>query len=278
MGIAIQRFDPDRIAAVGRLFPGEIDADPWIMFHGTSGFNAKSIERDGFTFQPNFISHDQIKRVTNVYEMMKWAGESGGGCAVLKPFSLDHDFLDGGRGLLFFAESSVRALLFATRDFSGGEKLRALRIAFRDLDSYLDHSEVRERHMERMSREFRSLTQLNAHPSTIEAARPVQVDVDWLRNEMVNLRDIRQIADGAYLRHDHGVVYALKMTSDDLGGLGWNGSMGIEAATPIPVSKIVAKIVVPPDYKQNLFAKDEERGRRVTLEVGLIAAIRARVR
>jgi hypothetical protein len=50
MGIAAHRFEADRIAALGRLFSEEIDTDPWIMFHGTSGFNAKSVERDGFKF------------------------------------------------------------------------------------------------------------------------------------------------------------------------------------------------------------------------------------
>jgi hypothetical protein len=197
---------------------------------------------------------------------------------VLKPFSLDHDFLDSGRGLLFFAESSLRALLYATRDFSGGEKLRALRIAFRDLDSYLAKSEVREWHEERMSKNFCTLTHLNTHPSEIEAARPVEVDLDWLRNEMANLKDIRQLADGAYLRHDDGVVYALRMTSDELEGLHWHSSMGIEAATPISVFKIVSKIAVPPDYQRNLFAEDKERQRRLTLGLGLVATIKARAR
>ena len=37
-------------------------------------------------------------------------------------------------GFVFFSETSLRALLYATHDFSGGEKLRALRIAFRDLE------------------------------------------------------------------------------------------------------------------------------------------------
>jgi hypothetical protein len=272
MSIAVQKFDPDRIAGARRLFSDDIDTDLWTMFHGTSGYNAKSIERDGFSFQPDIISHDQIKCVAQVYETMEWAGESGGGYAVLKPFSLDHDFLDG-RGLLFFAETSLRGLLYATRGFSGGEKLRALRIAFRDLDSYLGQSEVRKRHEERMTKNFVPSSVFNAHPTMIEAARPVKVDLDWLRNEIENLRDIRQLADTAYLRHDHGVVYALRMSPDDLEGLRWHSSMGIEAAMPIPASKIVAKIVVPPDYQKNSFVEDKERERRIFCGAGLIAAM-----
>jgi hypothetical protein len=258
-------------------FSDEIDTDLWIMFHGTSGFNVESIERDGFSFQPNTISQDQIKSVARIYETMKWAGESRGGYCILKPFSLDHDFCYGERGLLFFAETGLRALLYATRDFSGGEKLRALRNAFRDLDSYLADADIRERHYERMSRNFRALAQFNADPSMLEATRPVEIDLNWLRSEMANLRDIRQLADSAYLRHDYGIVYALQMTSGDLEGLRWHGSMGIEAATPISASKIVAKIVVPPDWKKVRLA-DDERERRVMSKVGLIASLAARDR
>jgi hypothetical protein len=34
----------------------------------------------------------------------------------------------------------------------------------------------------------------------IEAARPIKVDLDWLRNELAGLRDIRQLAGSAYMR------------------------------------------------------------------------------
>ena len=48
--------------------------------------------------------------------------------------------------------------------------------------------------------------------------------------------------------------------------------MGIEATTVIPNSKIVSKIVVPPDYEENLFANSgEEYMRRMNL--GLIPAL-----
>jgi hypothetical protein len=268
--ISVQKFDQDRVSNLHRLFSDEIDSDPWIMFHGTSGYNAESIERDGFVFRSDFIPHEQIQRVANIYESMKWVGESGGGYPVLKPFSLDHDFLRGG--LLFFAETSLRALLYATRDFSGGEKLRALRIAFRDLDAYLGQEDVRQRHQERMHQNFRHLNRLNAHPSMINAARPVDVDLDWLRKEIASLKDIRQLAELSYQRHDHGVVYALGMTPDTLEGLQWNSFMGIESTTPISPTKIVAKVVVPPEYEENLlFRTGEEYMRRQSL--GLIPAI-----
>jgi hypothetical protein len=274
--VIVQKFDPDRVSTRHRLFSDEIDSDPWVMFHGTSGFNAGSIERNGFAFRAELISRHQIQRVANVYERMKWAGENGGGYSILKPFSLNHDFGSEG-GLLFFAETSLRALLYATRDFSGGEKLRALRIAFRDLDSYLSEEDVRRRHQEWMRENFRRLNSLNAHPSMIDAARPVEVDLNWLRNEVAGLKIVHRIAELAYQRHDHGVVYALRMTPNTLESFQWNNSMGIESVTAIPPTKIIAKVIVPPEYKQNLLVDtDEEYLRRQNL--GLIPAICALAR
>jgi hypothetical protein len=268
--ISVQKFDQSRVSNLHRLFSDEIDSDPWIMFHGTSGYNADSIERDGFVFRPDIISQEQIQRVTSIYERMKWGGESGGGYFVLKGFSLDYDFLRGG--LLFFAETSLRALLYATRDFSGGERLRALRIAFCDLDAYLGQGDVRQRHQELMHANFRHLHRLNAHASMIDQARPVDVNLDRLRKEIASLKDVRQLAELAYQRHDHCVVYALGMTPDTLEGLQWNSFMGIESATPISLTKIVAKVVIPPEYKWNsLFDTNEEYLRRQSL--GLIPAI-----
>jgi hypothetical protein len=261
MGISVQVFDPDRIAATGRLFSDDIDTDAWVMFHGTSGFNSETIERDGFKFPPDLIARDEIQRVINIYEEMNWAGENSGGLPVLKPFSLGYDF-SGEQRRLFFAETSSRALLYATRDFAGGEKLRALRVAFCDLDLYRQKPDVRERHQVRMQSEFRRFG----------AAQPVVVDLGWLENEMVRLQDVRKRADIAHLNHRYGVVYALRMTTTDLAALG-QGTMGIETVTPIPVSRIVSKIIVPPDYQWNDFASGLDYVDR--LNRGLIAAMKA---
>jgi hypothetical protein len=274
MEIFLQDFDANRVTASGRLFHTEIDDDSWVMFHGTSGFNAESIECRGFLSRTENVSREHLNRVAAIYEAMKWGGENGGGYAILKHFSRDHDLADCGRRLVFFAETSLRALLYATHDFSGGEKLRALRIAIKELESYLNQPDVCERHEAKMSKNFQTLIRLNAHPSEIEAAKPVMVDLAWLHTELASLADIRSLAEDAYQRHDHGVVYALRMSPSDTEGLSWHSSMGFEAITPIPASKIVAKIAVPTDYVPNLFA-DAGRKFLSRMNSGLLAALAA---
>jgi hypothetical protein len=208
---------------------------------------------------------------------MRWAGDRGGGYAVLQPYSLNHDYQDRNKSPLFFSETSARALLYATRDFAGGEKLRALRIAIGDLDAYLDQPDMRNRHEEWMSARFRELTQINAAQTMIDAARPEKVDLHWLKREVAGLEDIRRLAEAAYLQYDYGVVYALRMTSDDLGTLSWNNTMGIQAIGQISPSKILEKAIVPRDYEVDDWAGiGTERLTRTG--DGLLVALGGRIR
>ena len=176
-------------------------------------------------------------------------GHAPGGYAVLRPFCLDHDFRNPDESILFFAETSMRALLFATRDFAGGEKLRALRHAFKDLGLYLADQGVREQHRARMEKEFNELAALNAPPHIIDPVRPVEVDLEWLKRELSDMSDILSLAEDVFHRHEYGVVYALHMSRDDVDYLHRNGCMGIETSTRIPTSKIVGKVIVPVGYK-----------------------------
>lgn len=137
MNISTHEFNPELTELHGRVFPDEIEADPFVVFHGTSGFNAASIEATGFYFPSSALSREKFERVSRIYEMIKWSGLHRGGYAVLKPFSMNHDFGEGAQSPIFFGDSSHQSLLYASRDFAGGEKLRALRISIGDLDDYL---------------------------------------------------------------------------------------------------------------------------------------------
>jgi hypothetical protein len=249
MGFPVFQIDSDRVKGHHQLFADGIDEDAWVIFHGTSGFNCESIERDGFDSTHGVISAAQIRRVAAVFERMKWFGDDRGGYPVLKPFSLDHDFQGSDKSRLFFAETSMKALLYATREFSGGEKLRALRRAFNDLETYLNDPRLREQHRDFQKAQFNQLSALNASRATLEAVRPVEIDLAWLRRRLADLSNVRQIADEPFRRHDYGAVYALRMTHDDVGHLHWNKFMGIETTARISPSKIIGKGIVPAEYE-----------------------------
>jgi len=228
------------------LFPEEIENDPWVMYHGTSSFNQESIELDGFVFGSGLVSRDEIQQVVDIYDKMKWCGLNGSSLAVLKSFSLIHDFGDGDTSPVYFAETSKRAVLYATLDFAGGEKFRAVRNSIHQLQCYLDEPEVRQKHWKNMKSEYDFLVNNNA--MNPEASRPVEVDLTWLSSQLSLLSDLRDLTFGTLACHSYGVVYAVKVNASDLDALELHKCMGIKSRSRIAPSKIVGKVVVPRDY------------------------------
>lgn len=272
MKIRVHRLSLCRVGANRRLFADEIDSDEWVIFHGTSGFNAESIERNGFDPMSVVVSFDQIRRVVALFKRLNWCEGDPGGYAILMSFSLKYDFQASDRSPLFLAETSMRALLYATRDFSGGEKLRSLRRAFDDLNSYLNDPRVREQHGASLEASYNEM-----HLMGFDAPLPEEVDLDLLREDLADLSDVRRIANDALLRHDHGVVYALRFREDDVENLRWNPSMGIEATARIAPATIVGKVIVPADYEMSQPSRlGEDFINRI--DRGLIAVLQAKNR
>jgi hypothetical protein len=271
MAIIQHPFDEHRARYSGLLFSDELEADDWVMFHGTSGFNADTIESDGFVPGRTGVEKSDICAVVKVFDQLKWAGRDPGGLAILKPYSLEYD-LKTGMSPVFFGECSIRALTHAARDFAGGEKLRAIRKAIADLELYLADTALRDEHKQSKMKEFDLLTKFDAHPSMLESARPSTIDLALLREQVDALGPLRDLAQSAWDRHNGGVVYALNMGGCDLTSLVWRSAMGIEATNHIPASRIVAKVEIPRDFDSNGVSGDLDiRLRR--MKKGLIPAV-----
>ena len=274
MRFPMQQLNRESVETRRRFFTDGLDEDEWVVFHGTSGFNAESIERDGFDSVSGKALLAEILRVMTVFKKMRWLGQDGGGYPVLKAFSYGYDFHASGRSPLFFAETSMRALLYSTRDFAGGEKLRAIRRAMHDLEAYLNDFALRQQHLDLMQAEFDCLSANNASEADLELKRPAMVDQAWLKQELEVLSEIRRSADDAFVRHNHGLVYALRMTSDDVASLRWNPAMGVEANALVSPSKIIGKVVVPQDYE--LLQPSRTCNDPDHVACGLIAALRSK--
>ena len=274
MRFPMQQLNRESVETRRRFFTDGLDEDEWVVFHGTSGFNAESIERDGFDSVSGKALLAEILRVMTVFKKMRWLGQDGGGYPVLKAFSYGYDFHASGRSPLFFAETSMRALLYSTRDFAGGEKLRAIRRAMHDLEAYLNDFALRQQHLDLMQAEFDCLSANNASEADLELKRPAMVDQAWLKQELEDLSEIRRSADDAFVRHNHGLVYALRMTSDDVASLRWNPAMGVEANALVSPSKIIGKVVVPQDYE--LLQPSRTCNDPDHVACGLIAALRSK--
>jgi hypothetical protein len=245
-------LDVDRLRSTGAVFSEEVEKDDWILYHGTSGRHAESIESNGVGIDGDSSLRDDIARIVSVFERMNWCGVNTGGYAVLASFS-KHDLREETRHPAFLAETSNRALLYASRDFAGGEKLRGIRRALDDLANYLADAEVRAEHMRSQKRVFDEYSGWPHLPPEIEALRPREPDLEMLERELASFSVVRAHASDAISSFQFGVVYALRIKREDLPRLRSTQSMGVEAMEPISPRRIVAKVIVPPEYVHDPF-------------------------
>jgi hypothetical protein len=143
--VKIYKYDRPQVLARTCPFQGAFANDGWIAYHGTSSAAETAIESQGFVWNDTAYSRSEIEAVANVFRQLGWAGKAGGGLGVLASFSTS-DFRHLGaedRKPIFFSATSKRSLLYASRDWAGGETARAVRIAFEDLDAFLNSQDFR---------------------------------------------------------------------------------------------------------------------------------------
>ena len=262
-------FDPEVLVhGNGDLFPSEISNDPWMAYHGTSILNSQAIERSGF--RDDVIDSKLLAgahEVVEVYSMLGWSGEDPGGFAVLQPWSLGFDVRDGTRRYISFAESALRAALYATRDFAGGEMRRAIRKSIDDLRRYSADDDVRQRHIDYVSNEREHLIRLNA------ASIPEipTVNLDWLEARLSALAELSDECSRFFQEHAGGVVYAVRFTPDDVSSLTFNNFMGLLSHRPVSPERIVARILMPRDAEWPVQAEDDRRLEALMAEQGIWA-------
>jgi hypothetical protein len=244
-----EKFDPER-AQGGRLFSDGLEEDPWVIYHGTAASNSRAIEQHGFIYVDGRLSAASVANIIGVFRAMNWSGSGVDGFVVLASFTND-DFSMNGKSPTFFADNGVRSLLFATRDFAGGEKLRSVRRALDELKGYISDDSVRADHMETQRCTFEYLSQRGAAESEIVLARPKSVDLDWLTEKVKSFQSLYKLASLPLDTFTGGVVYAVRMQDSDLPSLCNHPTMGIKAWKPLPPDRIVCRMEIPHEVDSN---------------------------
>lgn len=223
------------------LFPDEIEDDCQILFHGTSMKHDPEIRKIGLRQNDRSPSiAKSVRKVVAIYDTMNWQGEDGGGYAVLAPFSLNYDLRDEAQGSpIFFADNSQRSSLYASCDFAGGEKLRALRKSIADLRGFLGSPDKVEARRQ----------QWLEHPVT---GPPPPVDLDWLASQVEALRDIETAAQVPHKQFSGGVIYAVRILDTDRHHFHHSRSMGYHTHWNVPPDRIVAFTEVPREFERGL--------------------------
>ncbi|WP_347140243.1 hypothetical protein [Paracoccus sp. SSK6] len=220
-------YKPSAITTVeiATQIPADFRDDHWVVYHGTSGFQADIIEREGFDPKKHFDVKGLIDRVVKVYEEIGWWGEHRNGFPVLKSFS-SFDYEHGSDGAVFFAIHPNQALLYATDQFHGGEKATALRLAIEDLRSRLKNA---EKGMDDLS----------------------DANVALIQDFFSETDDTGIVAHKAQ-QSTPGVLFAVRLTDKHLPYLDYNGHMGLMSSSLIAPEHICMKLIVPPGCRWGL--------------------------
>lgn len=229
----LDEFDDSRLIQTGRLFEDSVEDDLWIAYHGTSSVSGEEIERRGFEWRPTFSRND-VEQVVTLFEHMAWAGKRPAGLAVLRPFTLQHDFDRADSKPVFFAETSLRAARFATRDFAGGETARALRACELDLRDYLVDPGI-----------WRPCSLLATKPACQPSQTDVQARFEALEPILARARQCLETFTG-------GIVYAVRFRPDDLPSLRYSKTMGLKLHRRLSGERIASKASIPVTFPEAL--------------------------
>jgi hypothetical protein len=180
--------------------------------------------------------------VCSLFQRLGWAGQHAGGYPVLWPFSLLHDFGSGDSKPIFLAETAHRALLFASRDFAGGETARALYFALEDLQRLATDDAVELEYLQRLARDRGDA----ASGSALGLLRS-----GWLDQELAGLAELRERVGRARQAYQYGLVAAIRFAPPSVDGLCRAGQMGVRVSRPIRPEELVAVATIGPSYKHN---------------------------
>lgn len=238
------------------LLPTEILHDDWVLYHGTSNLIEKDIETNGFhADRASLITKEVIQKIVDCFNRLNWYGDDGGGYCVLKPFTLQHDHSYYESKPIFLGESCRRSLLYATKDFAGGEGARSVRKSIRDLRSFLENEEVRLNALMKPIKET-----LNEFGDVLYADTPLcETELGWLYEALRKLESVEHYVNNCSENHEYGIVYAIRFNEDDIVHMGSNSSMGLTYSGPLNSDKIIAKLLVSQDANDCGFPYDKQR-------------------
>ena len=216
-------------------FPPEIENDPQVVYHGTSSVFEEQIDRDGIQCGSTHLDEAALLCCT-VIKTTEWYEDSA--TTSLTAYSIPRI----GREAPFFCGLyPQKTFLYTSREFAGGETARALRriiprlgvVAFENPDFF-----------EQRFENDRQKCINKAKTGSFTQDKVLKVNLSWLKEKVIELKKILPGLVNIYERHRYGVVYALKLESEDVPAVAYDCIGGLMIYRPIPIYKCVAKLIV----------------------------------
>jgi hypothetical protein len=274
-------------------FGDKYSKDLSVYYHGTSCHTEEAIDREGFAWNGNTYTLEEIESVNKVFDQLHWAGCHTGGFTVLGSFTMS-DFKHGrnvkNKGISF-AGMSDRAILHASKEWAGGETARALRFAFEDLCRYLEDPEFRQAqilhsweglrdsisgatlprdcvpqspekicfgHIHKLWNFYASLGVMTGMGGR-SPVEPADFSPDWLRGRVEELQPLRDRVYRLTAEYRYGVVYAVRLNKEDQAKAIKRSNFELYIKHVLPPQRIIAKAVIPAEAGYNQAHRDKKK-------------------
>lgn len=251
-----------QMKTIKSIVPESFFNDPWLLFHGTSNLNKQAIDDNGLQPNQSFFTKDELEKIIEIFEKLHWSGKHQGGLAVLKPFSLGHDFSQEEGKPIYLAESVLRASLYASKEFAGGEMCRALYYSFKDLREYIADEKIREIHHNQLNSNL-------SHPRvSVDSLPPLQ----WLIKAVEALKYIESKVKDLRNSYEHGLIYAIRLNPQNISNVKCKGGMGVKCFRAVNNCEIVGTFEIPDTYKY--LAQEDSQRISTRMITGIVSTIR----
>jgi len=202
------------------LFSQEIEANPWVGYHATSSCCEEGIERFGLAGSLH-VSSEQVYGLRRIFESMNWQGIHQGGYGVLMAFSSVRS-IGVQTPPIYLGSFPKRCLLYATRDFVGGESFRAVGYAVEDLERFMQDAQLRQEHLDSQIASSRAHFELSG-----QKLRVIDVDLNWLDEQLAPFRPLARMRRDLEMSYRWGTIYAIGFGPGELRNLEDGGSESI---------------------------------------------------
>ena len=222
-------YDYEELNRKDRLFPSRMVKDHSILYHATTSLDETGIENSGFGGCRPLVTAPHVDQMMALYRSMNWEGLHSDGYAALDQATGRFALIDTPHA--WFRETAMRSLLYAERDWAGGELVRAFRIAYADLVEFLGSEDVRQKHLHRQSQRPNSPV--------------IRVDTARLAAKLSALRQTAETAEDLTRQYKYGLVYAVRFVEEDIPNLFYNRRSGILHRGVLAPDRIVGKARLP---------------------------------
>jgi hypothetical protein len=221
-------------------FPPEIESDPWVVYHGTSSVFEESIDRDGIQCGSTHLDEAALICAT-IIKTTEWYDDSA--TTSLTAYSIPRIAQEAP---FFCGLFPPKSLIYTSREFAGGETARALR---RIIPKLIDVAFENPDFFEKKFEEDRQKCINKAKIGSFTQDKVLKVNLNWLKEKNAVLRKFLPGLVDIHKKHRYGVVYALKLESEDVPLASYGSTGGLMIHKLMPARKCVAKLIVHGEHE-----------------------------